>query len=155
MGGGHLGNFGALGFIDNTQDLISNHYSLTLWAVGAMDERVLMSISYFKRNDFICFHVITILARKALGTVKISDLNIRKKPIIDPNYVGKAEDILYNKSNKGGGRGDYLGCTNSLASCFNCGPFENDFHSNQPSDDYLECIIRHAGVSFHHPAGIN
>ncbi|KAL9875649.1 neither inactivation nor afterpotential protein G-like isoform 3-T3 [Glossina fuscipes fuscipes] len=50
------------------------------------------------------------------GTVKISDLNIRKKPIIDPNYVGKAEDILYNKSNKGGGRGDYLelGCTNSL-----------------------------------------
>ncbi|KAL9873155.1 neither inactivation nor afterpotential protein G isoform 2-T3 [Glossina fuscipes fuscipes] len=176
MGGGHLGNFGVLGFIDNTEGPISDHYSLTLFGVGAVDERAFMAISNFKRNDFRGlfprYHntsqegfVINSACLQPLsrGTVKIDDLNIRKKPIIDPNYLNKAEDI--NCTIKAIRAAVEVITSNSfsklgvqihwprLKGCVNYGPFENDFHSNQPSDDYLECIIRHVGLSSHHPAG--
>uniref|UniRef100_A0A1A9VL97 Glucose-methanol-choline oxidoreductase N-terminal domain-containing protein n=1 Tax=Glossina austeni TaxID=7395 RepID=A0A1A9VL97_GLOAU len=176
MGGGHLGNFGVVGFIDNTQGPASDHYSLTLCAVGAIDERALMSISNFKRADFRAlfprYHntsqegfVINSVCLQPLsrGTVKIDDLNIRKKPIIDPNYLSKAEDI--NCTIKAIRAAVEVVTSNSfsdlgvqihwprLKGCFNYGPFENDFQANQPSDDYLECIIRHVGLSSHHPAG--
>lgn len=37
--------------------------------------------------------------------------------------------------------------------CRSFGPFEEDFITNQPSDHYLECLIRTSGTTAHHPGG--
>lgn len=40
-----------------------------------------------------------------------------------------------------------------IKECANFGPFERDFLSNNPSDHYLECILRSVGLGSHHPGG--
>lgn len=37
--------------------------------------------------------------------------------------------------------------------CRNFGSTDADFQSNQPSDRFLECVIRIAAVTAHHPGG--
>lgn len=40
-----------------------------------------------------------------------------------------------------------------LKQCGNFGPFPGDFVTNEPSDRYLECVMRTTGTTAHHPGG--
>lgn len=105
-GSGHLGNFGVMGHIENLNGNLSDIYGLTLFAAGAIDELALMSISNFKKTHFRALFpryfnasqegfvlISTCLQPVSRGSVKISSANIRKNPIIDPNYLAEQQDI--------------------------------------------------------------
>lgn len=106
VGTGHLGNFGVLGHIDNLEDEFDKPFSLTFFGLGAIDEVALMSISNFKRHQFRAlfpryhnatqegFVVISgCLKPASRGSVKIQSSNIRKNPIINPNYFAEQRDV--------------------------------------------------------------
>lgn len=40
-----------------------------------------------------------------------------------------------------------------LRQCSNFGPYDSDFENNNPSDHYLECLIRTVAITSHHPGG--
>ncbi|XP_037949799.1 neither inactivation nor afterpotential protein G [Teleopsis dalmanni] len=173
-GTGHLGNFGVLAHVD---DIFSVHnFGLTFFAAGAIDETALMSISNFKREHFRAlfprYHnstqegfviISTCTKPKSRGSVTISNSNIRKNPLINPNYLSK--DIDVNCTIEAIRAAVEIITSEAFANlrprihwpkiknCAKYGPFELDFVWNKPSDSYLECILRHVGLGSHHPAG--
>lgn len=105
-GGGHLGNFGVVGHLDNYGRMLNDTYGLTFFAAGAIDEPALMSISNFKRHQFRAlfprYHnasqegfvlISTCFQPISRGSVKIKTANMRKNPLIDPNYMAEQDDI--------------------------------------------------------------
>lgn len=104
VGSGHLGNFGVLSHIDSLEG--SDTFSLAFFGAGAIDELALMSISNFKKSHFKALFpryfnttqegfvaISTCLKPASRGSVKIISSNIRKNPIIDPNYLAKQQDV--------------------------------------------------------------
>lgn len=106
IGSGHLGNFGVLGHIDQLEDTVGKSYSLTFFGAGAIDEVALMSISNFKKHQFralfpryynttqegfvVISHCLKPISR---GSVTIQSPNMRKNPIINPNYFAEQQDV--------------------------------------------------------------
>lgn len=172
-GSGHLGNFGVLGHIDEQHHF---NYGLTLFAAGAIDESVLMSISNFKiahfRALFPRYHnatqegfvlIATCLQPLSRGSVTINSGNIRRNPLIDPNFLSEQADVdcIISAIRAGvelvtseafAALGPRIHWP-KIRECSNFGPFERDFYTNAPSDRYLECIIRHVALTSHHPGG--
>lgn len=106
VGGGHLGNFGVLGHIDNYGKNPSDVYGLTFFAAGAIDEAALMSISNFKKSHFRAAFpryynstqegfvlISSCLQPISRGSVILQSKNIRRSPLIDPNYMAEITDV--------------------------------------------------------------
>lgn len=105
-GGGHMGNFGVLGHMENFGRNLSDTYGLTFFGAGAIDESVLMSISNFKKLHFRALFpryyntsqegfvmISTCLQPASRGNVKIQSVNVKKHPLIDPNYMAEKVDV--------------------------------------------------------------
>ncbi|ALC46368.1 ninaG, partial [Drosophila busckii] len=173
-GTGAFGNFGVVGHISNFEEPLP--FGITFFGAGAIDESSLMSISNFKRAAFRAlfpryynatqegFVVISsCLQPKSRGTVTLLHKSMRRNPLIDPNYLSQQQDVACNIAAI---RNAVAVVTSAafaslqprihwpkLQECANFGPFERDFSENQPSDDYLECVMRHIGLGSHHPGG--
>ncbi|KAI8129862.1 Neither inactivation nor afterpotential protein G [Lucilia cuprina] len=176
VGSGHLGNFGVLSHIYSLEGNINDTFGLTFFGAGAIDELALMSISNFKRAHFRAlfpryfntsqegFVIISnCLQPKSRGNVKIQNANIRKNPLIDPNYLAEQQDVECTikairaaveivTSFSFSELGPKIHWPR-IKECANFGPFERDFLLNNPSDHYLECILRYVGLGSHHAAG--
>lgn len=100
---------------------------------------------------------------KSRGTVKLDPKNVLAPPLIDPNYLEDYEDIKCIKNSirvvkeiVNTAKFKELGAKihwPKLRECSNFGPFPEDFETNLPSDRYLDCLIRVAGLTGHHPGG--
>ncbi|XP_075144983.1 neither inactivation nor afterpotential protein G [Haematobia irritans] len=176
MGGSHLGNFGVLGHMYNYGKNLSDVFGLTIFAAGAIDEAALMSISNFKKSHFRALFpryynssqegfvlISSCLQPLSRGDVKILSPNIRKHPVINPNYLASPKDIectikairagieLVNSESFSSLLGTHLHWPR-IKECLD--PFEKKFSKYvQPSDRYLECLLRHVGLGSHHPGG--
>ncbi|XP_017062225.1 neither inactivation nor afterpotential protein G [Drosophila ficusphila] len=175
-GTGPLANFGVLGNVATYGASGSSPFSITFFGAGAIDESALMSISNFKGPAFRAlfpryynasqegFVVISnCLQPKSRGSVGILNRHMRRNPLIDPNYLSNEDDVDCTIKAI---RSAVEIVTSSafallqprihwprLQECSNFGPFERDFFENQPSDHYLECLLRHIGLGSHHPGG--
>ncbi|KAH8414084.1 hypothetical protein KR222_005957, partial [Zaprionus bogoriensis] len=117
------------------------------------------------------------------GTVTLQHRSMRRNPLINPNYLSELEDISCTiAAIRNAVKVAYLAITScgyfnlsvfffkvvtssafaalqprihwpKLQECQNFGPFERDFVEQQPSDLYLECLMRHVGLGSHHPGG--
>lgn len=173
-GTGSFGNFGVCGHVAGHDESLP--FGITFFGAGAIDENSLMSISNFKRAAFRAlfplYHnatqegfvaISSCLQPKSRGYVSLLYKNMRRNPLINPNYISTDEDVACTI---GAIRNAVKLVTSSafaqlqprihwpkLQECANFGPFERDFLENQPSDQYLECLMRHIGLSSHHPGG--
>lgn len=97
------------------------------------------------------------------GSIKLRSSSIEDLPIINPNYLYKTEDtacmirairLAVNLSQTNSfQRVEAKIWLPTFNQCKNFGPTDADLKSNQPSDRFLECIIRVAAVTAHHPGG--
>ncbi|XP_026850397.1 neither inactivation nor afterpotential protein G [Drosophila persimilis] len=173
-GTGPFGNFGVLGHVASHEE--QSPFGITFFGAGAIDEAALMSISNFKVAAFRAlfpryynasqegFVVISnCLQPKSRGSVRLLNRHMRRNPLIDPNYLSHDDDVACTIA---GIRTAVKLVTSSsfaqlrpyihwpkLQECTNFGPFERDFLEHQPSDQYLECLMRHIGLGSHHPGG--
>ncbi|KAH8346750.1 hypothetical protein KR084_009915, partial [Drosophila pseudotakahashii] len=175
-GTGPLGNFGVLGNVASYGGSGASSFGITFFGAGAIDESALMSISNFKGPAFRAlfpryynasqegFVVISsCLQPRSRGSVGLLNRHMRRNPLIDPNYLSSEEDVACTIAAI---RSAVELVTSAafaslharihwprLQECSNFGPFERDFFDNQPSDHYLECLVRHIGLGSHHPGG--
>ncbi|XP_022216430.2 neither inactivation nor afterpotential protein G [Drosophila obscura] len=173
-GTGPFGNFGVLGHVASHEE--PSPFGIAFFGAGAIDEAALMSISNFKaaafRALFPRYHnasqegfvvISSCLQPKSRGSVGLLNKHMRRNPLIDPNYLSHDDDVACTMASI---RSAVKMVTSSsfaqlrpfihwpkLQECSNFGPFERDFLEHQPSDVYLECLMRHIGLSSHHPGG--
>ncbi|KAL7730830.1 hypothetical protein ACLKA6_003593 [Drosophila palustris] len=173
-GTGSFGNIGVCGHVAGHDESLP--FGITFFGAGAIDESALMSISNFKRAAFRAlfprYHnatqegfvaISSCLQPSSRGSVSLLHKNMRRNPLIDPNYLSEQQDVACTI---GAIRNAVKLITSSafakllprihwpkLQECANFGPFERDFLQNHPSDQYLECLMRHIGLSSHHPGG--
>lgn len=100
---------------------------------------------------------------RSRGDVKLASNFVADPPLINPNYLHKDEDI--SCMIRAIRVGVHLLKTShfqrigakifwpKFSQCSNFGPVDSDFITNEPSDRFLECIIRIAAVTAHHPGG--
>ncbi|EDV95090.1 neither inactivation nor afterpotential protein G [Drosophila grimshawi] len=173
-GTGFFGNFGVLGQVSGHEESLP--FGITFFGAGAIDESAFMSISNFKRSAFRAlfplFHNATqegfivisnCLQPKSRGTVTLLNKNMRRKPLIDPNYLSRDQDVTciiaaIRNAVKVVRSSAFAKLQPKihwpkLRECSNFGPFDRDFAEHQPSDHYLECVMRHIGLGSHHPGG--
>ncbi|XP_061399547.1 neither inactivation nor afterpotential protein G [Musca vetustissima] len=173
-GGGHMGNFGVLGHIGHFGRNLSDTYGLTFFGAGSIDESVLMSISNFKKSHFRALFpryynssqegfvmISTCLQPLSRGNVKIQSSNIKKHPLIDPKYMAEKADVECTlKAIRAGIEVVTSEAFSSLGvqihwprikECI--GSVEHNIRNNNPSNEYLECLIRYVGLGSHHPGG--
>jgi choline dehydrogenase len=147
-------------------------YGMILFGMGSADERTLKDVANYKTDTFRAFFPLfgnasqegfvalsTCLMPKSRGSVRLHE-NFDNL-LIDPAYLKDEYDMecMRNAVKL------TLKIVNSRAfqmldarvhwpqvnACQNFGPFEAENY--YPSDMYLECLIRHAGVTAHHPGG--
>ncbi|XP_030572132.1 neither inactivation nor afterpotential protein G [Drosophila novamexicana] len=173
-GSGAFGNFGVLGHVAGYEE--QTPFGITFFGAGAIDESAFMSISNFKRSAFRAlfprYHnasqegfifISSCLQPKSRGFVSLQHKSMRRNPLIDPNYLSNKQDVACTIAAI---RNAVKVVTSSafaelrprihwpkLQECANFGPFERDFVKQQPSDNYLECLMRHIGLGSHHPGG--
>lgn len=105
-GSGHLGNFGVLGHMYSLEENVNQPFSLAFFGAGAIDELALMSISNFKREHFRALFpryfntsqegfvvITTCLQPLSRGSITIQSANMRKNPLINPNYLEEEQDV--------------------------------------------------------------
>ncbi|XP_023170834.2 neither inactivation nor afterpotential protein G isoform X2 [Drosophila hydei] len=173
-GTGSFGNFGVLGHVAGYEE--PTPFGITFFGAGAIDETALMSISNFKRSAFRAlfprYHnasqegfvvISSCLQPRSRGSVSLLHKTMRRNPLIDPNYLSNDHDVACTIAAI---RNAVKVVTSSafsklrphihwpkLQECANFGPFKRDFLEHQPSDNYLECLMRHIGLGSHHPGG--
>lgn len=147
-------------------------YGMILFGMGTADEGALKHVANYETETFRAFFPLhanasqegftalsTCLLPKSRGTVKLNPVNIHGNPLIDPEYLKDDYDMLcmrnavkmtLNMISTEAFR--KIGATvhwPKLKDCKNFGPFE-DFI---PNDRYLDCLVRQAALTAHHPAG--
>lgn len=89
--------------------------------------------------------------------------NVLSTPLIDPNYLHDYYDVICIKNaiklvqealntSKFQNMGVKIHWP-KVKECSNFGPFLRDFQTNEPSERYLDCVIRSAALTAHHPGG--
>lgn len=171
-GEGVLSHFGVYGHVDYPEKSVG----LTFFGVGAIDENSMRDVSNYKKKHFRGlfplyynktqegFVTITNCVQpKSRGTISIQSNDFEKPPLIDPNYLQEGVDV--NCSIRAARLAAKIITSSSfkkirpkihwpiIPGCENFGPYERDLETNQPSNRYLECIIRSIGVASHHPGG--
>lgn len=105
----------------------------------------------------------TCLQPKSRGTVKLNARHSQVAPLINPNYLADPSDVqCIIRAMRLAVESVHCEPLRKISAkihwprlkgCANFGPFEEDLISDWPNDRYLECVIRHYGVTAHHPAG--
>lgn len=142
-----------------------------LFGMGSADEKALKHVANFKTEAFRAFFPLhanysqegftalsTCLLPKSRGNVKLNPHDVEGDPLIDPKYLSDERDMLCMRNavrlslemiaTKAFRRLDAKVHWPRLRECDNFGPFENAV-----SDRYLDCLIRHAALTAHHPGG--
>ncbi|CAD7092437.1 unnamed protein product [Hermetia illucens] len=169
---GHFSNFAVIGDIKTDNDATAS----TIFATGAVDEKALMKISNFNREDFRALFPLyhnssqegfvllsSCLQPQSRGVVRARSSDIEVPPLIDPRYAQNQSDVeCIIKSVRNGVKVIMSEPFQSLKAkihwpkiknCSAYGPLNRDFFINEPSDKYLECLIRTVGLTGHHPGG--
>ncbi|XP_055375161.1 neither inactivation nor afterpotential protein G [Condylostylus longicornis] len=171
-GEGYFGNIGVIGTISSSNE----SFGINIFGAGSVDERFLMEISNFKENSFRSvfplyyntsqegFVVLTSCYQlKSRGNIKINSTNPFDPPLINPNYLKEKYDI--DCMIKGVRTAVRIIESKSFQQlkpkihwakneeCKEYGPTTKDFITNQPSDKYLECLMREVALNSHHPGG--
>jgi choline dehydrogenase len=149
-----------------------NESGMILFGTGSVDEKLFCHIANFNSKTFHSFFPLhanasqegfvmlnTCWRPKSRGSVKINPENIFDDPLIEPKYLSENYDvsclikavrmqILLMKTEKFR-KLDAKIQWPRLKSCENFGPY----HDDDVSERYLECLIRHAALTGHHPSG--
>lgn len=171
-GKGVLSNPGVIG----AGRIVNQDFAVVLFGMGSADEKALKDIANFKKDAFRSIFpfyynssqegfifISTCFQPKSRGTIKLKSVRITTPPSINPKYLQKKEDVkcmidgiriiaktIRQRSFKELGARIHWP---KLSECSNFGPFSNDYLTNQPSDRYLECILRIGALTAHHPGG--
>lgn len=154
----------------------SADYGMILFGMGSADEQALKHVANYETEAFRAFFPLhrnasqegftalsTCLLPRSRGTVKLDPANIDGNSLIDPEYLKDDYDMLCMRNavrltikivSTEAFRGfDAKIQWPRLKECENFGPFDGDPASFVPSDRYLDCLIRHGGLTGHHPGG--
>lgn len=168
LGNGIFSNFGVTGTVNS----INADFGLAIFGVGSVDEDILSHLANYKRNVFRAIFpryfnatqegfifLCTCHQPKSRGSIRLQSRNPNVAPSINPNYLKLMYDVeCMIKSVRMAieiVRTEIFQRLNAeihwpmLKECNNFGPTENE----DPSDRYLECIIRVGSVTGHHPGG--
>lgn len=151
-------------------------FGFILFGMGTADEESLKNIANYETSTFRAFFpfygnpnqeglvmLSTCLLPKSRGSIKLNPKNLRGEPLIDPEYLKVDSDMecMRNATHmvmklikteafqKIGAKIHWP----KLKACENFGPFTTDDNNFSPSDRYLDCLIRHAALTAHHPGG--
>lgn len=153
-----------------------DNFGILLFGMGSIDEQALRDIANYKSEIFQAlfpFHenstkegfilINTCYRPLSRGTIKLRDNRISTSPLIDPNYLHIRVDIdctikairyaVKLIRTRPFQKIDARIHWPKIKECSLYGPHSNDYTTNEPSVEYLECIIRYAGLSSHHPGG--
>lgn len=171
-GKGVLSNPAVAGFATST----IKHHGVALFGMGSVDESALRAIANYKPNIFRTLFPLYLNASQegfillntcykpmSRGSIQLKSNHISTPPLINPNYLSQRQDVKCiqnairlsvkllqtNAFRKIGVRIHWP----KLKACSKFGPTSNDYLTNNPSDEYLECVIRYGGLTAHHPGG--
>ncbi|KAG5681579.1 hypothetical protein PVAND_010998 [Polypedilum vanderplanki] len=151
-----------------------NNYGLILFGMGSADEQALKDVANFKTEAFQAFFPLfanssqegfvalsTCYKPKSRGNIKLKSSGIDF--LIDPKYLQHDDDMecmrnaihlnrkmIQSKAFKAIGAHIHWP---KIRECQNFGPFDDDEVDYMPSDRYLDCLLRHAALTAHHPGG--
>lgn len=151
-------------------------YGMILFGMGSVDEESFKHVANFATETFRAFFpfhansnqegftaLSTCLLPKSRGAVKLNPNDMKGDPLIDPGYLSHDDDMLcVRKAVKLSKRiiatkaFERLGAKihwPKLKDCENFGPFDEDSENFEPPDRYLDCLIRQAALTGHHPGG--
>lgn len=172
-GRGWWSRFGVVGFVADWRQ----HHAVGIFGAGAMDEQVLRDVANTRsevfraqfplyanssQEGFVLLH--TCHQPRSRGTVQLNGSSVRVPPLIDPQLLADAADVrcvrrAMRLAVDGLMRAQAMRAIAvrviwpRLRECQNFGPFPEDWLTNEPSDRYLECVMRTIGVTAHHPGG--
>uniref|UniRef100_A0A4Y0BNV9 Glucose-methanol-choline oxidoreductase N-terminal domain-containing protein n=1 Tax=Anopheles funestus TaxID=62324 RepID=A0A4Y0BNV9_ANOFN len=149
-------------------------YGIILFGMGSVDEQALRHVSNMKQDTFRAFFpsyqntsqegflfLSTCHQPSSRGAIFLRDRHIDSVPFFNPNYLKDRADIeCMIKAIRLASRtvrtkafrkiGAHLHWPH-IKRCSNFGPPENS--SEEPSDRFLECILRTSALTGHHPGG--
>ncbi|XP_055641926.1 neither inactivation nor afterpotential protein G [Toxorhynchites rutilus septentrionalis] len=151
-------------------------FGIILFGMGSVDEQALRHVSNFKADVFRAFFPLhqntsqegflflnTCHQPKSRGAVYLRDTKMESKVFVNPNYLKDKSDVdcmikairiaAKTVETEPFKKIDARIHWPVLKRCSNFGPFEEDLRTNRPSDRYLECILRVAALTGHHPGG--
>lgn len=176
-GGGWLARFGVVGFV---ADWRAGH-AVGVFGAGAMDEAILRDVANTRADVFRAQYpmyanasqegvvmLCMCMQPESRGTVRVRGRrrSAWAAPLIDPNYLADAADVACTRRAvrmavrrlAGSEAMRAIGARvvwPRLAECRNFGPTAAAAAAGeeQPSDRYVECMMRTIGVTAHHPGG--
>jgi choline dehydrogenase len=150
-------------------------YGVILFGMGSADEKALKDIANFKTKTFRAFFPLhanssqegfvalsTCYKPKSRGSIKLDLKKSGNDFLIDPEYLKNDDDmtcmrnaVKLNIKMIQSSAFQAIGAKihwPKLRECQNFGPFA-DVEDYIPSDRYLDCLLRHAALTGHHPGG--
>ncbi|XP_053680927.1 neither inactivation nor afterpotential protein G [Anopheles nili] len=149
-------------------------HGIILFGMGSVDEQALRHVSNMEQDTFRAFFpsyqntsqegflfLSTCHQPHSRGSIFLRDQQIYSAPFFNPNYLKDRKDIdCMMEAIRLAARtvrteafrkiGAYLHWPR-IKRCSNFGPPEDD--SQEPSDRFLECILRASALTGHHPGG--
>lgn len=156
--------------------LRGSKFGIILFGMGSVDEQALRHVSNFKADVFRAFFPLhrntsqegflflsTCHQPRSRGAVYLRNPKMESQAFVNPNYLKDKSDIdCMRKAIRLAAKTVETEPFKRIGAkihwpvvkrCLNFGPFEEDFQTNRPSDRYLECILRVAALTGHHPGG--
>ncbi|XP_058449737.1 neither inactivation nor afterpotential protein G [Malaya genurostris] len=151
-------------------------YGIILFGMGSVDEKALRHVSnlrqdafrahfpfYYNKSQEGFLFLNTCHQPTSRGAIYLRDRQAQSHPFINPNYLKDKFDIECMVSairlaaqtvetvpfRRIGAKIHWP----KIQRCINFGPHLEDFRTNNPSDRYLECILRESALTGHHPGG--
>uniref|UniRef100_A0A1Y9H2T1 Glucose-methanol-choline oxidoreductase N-terminal domain-containing protein n=1 Tax=Anopheles dirus TaxID=7168 RepID=A0A1Y9H2T1_9DIPT len=149
-------------------------HGIILFGMGSVDEQALRHVSNMKQDTFRAFFpsyqntsqegflfLSTCHQPRSRGAIFLRDRHIDREPFFNPNYLKDRTDIeCMTEAIRLAARtvrteafrriGAHLHWPR-IKRCSNFGPPDND--REEPSDRFLECILRTSALTGHHPGG--
>jgi choline dehydrogenase len=141
--------------------------------MGSIDEKSFKLIANYETKTFRAFFPLhanssqegfiglnTCYLPESRGSVKLNSNDIHSDPIIDPDYLKHKKDVECMRksvkmlvklvSTKMFRQLDAKIHWPKLKQCNNFGPFGDE---QNPSENYIDCLIGHGSLTAHHPHG--
>lgn len=151
-------------------------YGMILFGMGSVDEEAFKHVANLATETFRAFFPLyansdqegftalsTCFLPKSRGTVKLNSTDTKGDPLIDPRYLSHDVDMICSRNavklsqriikTKAFKRVGAKIHWPKLKECANFGPFDEDSENFYPPDRYLDCLIRQASLTAHHPGG--
>uniref|UniRef100_A0A182QPL4 Glucose-methanol-choline oxidoreductase N-terminal domain-containing protein n=1 Tax=Anopheles farauti TaxID=69004 RepID=A0A182QPL4_9DIPT len=150
------------------------HHGVILFGMGSVDEQSLRHVSNMKQETFRAFFpsyqnasqegflfLSTCYQPQSRGTIYLRDRHIGSVPFINPNYLKDHADIeCMTKAVRLAARAVRTQAFRKIGAhlhwprikrCSNFGPPDDE--REEPSDRFIECILRTSALTGHHPGG--